>query len=163
MRYSSIDRIRDFEFHDSVLTLVSWDSNCLTVSAESLNVHKDAAPDNEGADMEISKAFITFSDIKIIEFEPSRAWMQDENGKMYTEDPLVVHSCEIARNMFENELKNSIRLTGITPDNGFYELGAIGLDPYFSVRFVFSSVEIGWDDYNGRAWYELHKQCKNQV
>ena len=163
MRYSSTNRLQDFEFHDAKLSLISWKDNRLVVCAKFLNVHKDAAPNNAGADMEISEARITFSGFQIKEFEPSRAWKTDENGKFYTDEQLIIHTGTIAHSMFENELKNSITVIGIVCENDIYELGAIGIDPYFSVRFRFSDVEIEWDDYHKKAWYELHKQYKKTI
>ncbi len=65
--------------------------------------------------------------------------------------------------MFENELRCSVTVIGITFDEGSYELSAIGIDPYFFVRFTFSEIEIEWDDYRSKAWYELHKQYKKQI
>ncbi len=174
MKYSSTDRLEDFEFHDSELSLVSWDKFLteipgnednyrLIVSAKHLNVHKDAAPNNVGADMEIKEARIIFDGFRINEFEPSRIWKRDENGNSYTDDPLVIHTGDKARSMFENELRNSISVLGITNNNGEYTLGAMGIDPYFAVRFTFSSVCIEWDDYSKKAWYELHKYYKKRL
>ena len=77
MHYSSNNRLQDFEFHDAELSLTSWEDNRLVVSAKYLNVHKDAAPNNADADMEISEARITFSGFQIKEFEPSRTWKTD--------------------------------------------------------------------------------------
>ena len=163
MHYSSNNRLQDFEFHDTELSLISWEDNRLVVSAKYLNVHKDAAPNNADADMEISEARITFRGFQIKEFEPSRTWKTDENGKSYTDDPLIIHTGAVARSMFENELKNSITVMGIVLENDIYELGALGIDPYFSVRFLFSDVEIEWDDYRKKAWYELHRQYKRTI
>ena len=163
MRYSSTNRLQDFEFHDAELSLISWENNRLIVSAKFLNIHKDAAPNNADTDMEISEARITFSGFQIKEFEPSRTWNTDENGKSYTDDPLIIHFGELARNMFETELKNSITVMDIVFENDIYELGALGIDPYFSVRFLFSDVEIEWDDYRKKAWYELHRQYKKTI
>lgn len=163
MQYCSTNRLQDFEFHDSELSFVSWKDNRLIVSAKYLNVHKDAAPNNSGTDMEISEARITFYGFELKEFEPSRTWKTDKNGKSYTDDPLIIHTGAVARSMFENELKNSITVMGIVLENDIYELGALGIDPYFSVRFLFSDVEIEWDDYRKKAWYELHRQYKRTI
>ena len=163
MHYSSNNRLQDFEFHDAELSLISWEDNRLVVSAKYLNVHKDAAPNKEDADMEISEARITFSGFQIKEFEPSRTWKTDENGKSYTDDPLIIHTGAVAHSMFQNELKNSITVMGIVLEDDIYELGALGIDPYFSVRFLFSDVEIEWDDYRKKAWYELHRQYKKTI
>ncbi|MBQ9071391.1 MAG: hypothetical protein IJY23_08630 [Clostridia bacterium] len=163
MKYSSTNRFEDFEFHDSMLSLVSWDNSRLVIAAKHLNVHKDAAPNNAGADMEISEARITFYEALVKEFEPGRAWKRDESGNSYTDDPLIIHNGKAAHDMFENELRNSITVIGFTSDNGLYELGAVGIDPYFSVRFTFSKFEVEWDDYREKAWYELHRQYKKTI
>ena len=86
MQYSSTNRLQDFEFHDSKLSFISWEDDRLIVSAKHLNVHKYAAPNHAGADMEISEARITFCGFQLREFEPGRAWKRDENGKSYTDD-----------------------------------------------------------------------------
>lgn len=163
MQYCSTNRLQDFEFHDSELSFVSWKDNRLIVSAKYLNVHKDAAPNNSGTDMEISEARITFYGFELKEFEPSRTWKTDENGQSYTDDPLIIHTNSTAHKMFEAELQNSITVMGIVCDDGVYELGACGIDPYFSVRFIFSDVDIEWNDYRKKAWYELHKQYKKVI
>lgn len=163
MKYCSIDRMNDFEFHDSLFTFVSWDNNKLVVSAKCLNVHKDAAPNNLNSDMEISLARITFEGICINEFEPGRRWQTDENGNYYTNDPLVIYKSQKAQTMFEDELRSGITVMGIVFENNEYELGACGNDPYFSIRFTFSSVRVEWDDYSKKAWYELHRQYNRTV
>ncbi len=160
MKYSSINRLEDFELHDAELSLISWQDDRLVVSAKHLNVHKNAAPNNDGADMEISEARITFSGFEIKEFEASRAWEKDQNGNLYTDDPLIIHTGSVARDMLEAELCNSITVMGITLTNGIYELCALGIEPCFYVRFCSSQIEIEWDDYLKKAWYELHKQYK---
>ncbi len=162
MKYSST-RFEDFEFHDSELSFVLWDSSRLIVTAKYLNVHKDAAPNNTGTDMEILEARITFYGIHVKEFEPGRIWKKDDNGNSYTDDPLVIYTENDAHAMLENELRNSITVMEITLNNGVYELGAVGMDPYFSARFTFSEIGVEWDDYRKKAWYELHKQYKKTI
>ena len=54
MRYTSIDRLQDFEFHDSEFRLIQWIDwplEKLVFSATSLNVHRDAEPNHSGVDM----------------------------------------------------------------------------------------------------------------
>ena len=60
MQYSSANRLQDFEFHDADFSLICWEDDRLTITANYLNIHKDAAPNNADADMEISEARITF-------------------------------------------------------------------------------------------------------
>jgi len=163
MKYSSTNRFDDFEFHDSKISLVSWENNRLIVSAKHLNVHKDAAPNNTSTDMEIAEACVTFCGFKIKEFKPSGKCQTNRNNSSYPGDPLIIHTDSVAHNMFESELRNSITVTEIVLSNGFYELNAIGIESYFSVRFTFSEIEIEWDDYSKKAWYELHKSYKKKL
>ena len=154
MRYSSTNRLQDFEFHDAELSLTSWEDNRLVVFAKYLNVHKDSAPNNTGTDMEISEARITFNGFQAKEFEPSRTWKRDENGNFYTNDPLIIHTGAVARSMFANELKNKIEVMEMSQDLGIYTISAVGIYP-FSVSFTFSDVKIEWDGYRQPAWYTV--------
>ena len=154
MQYSSVNRLGDFEFHDAELSLLSWENDRLTVSAKYLNVHKNAAPGNEGTDMEISEAIITFYGFDLKEFEPARTWKRDKHGNAYTNDPLVIHTGAVAKSMLKAELQHTVVVMGIAYVNGIYDLGALGIDPYFSARFTFSDVKIEWDSYRKKAWYE---------
>lgn len=167
MKYSSTDRLQDFEFHDSEFSFVSWnfpiENQCLRISAKHLNVHKDAAPNHSGTDMEIREALITFCDFEIREFEPERGWQRDENGNLYTDDPLVIYTGEEAHSMFLSELKETFRVIGINPKDNGYEMFASSAASVFSVRFSFSLVEIEWDDYSQKAWYELKKTLNTNI
>lgn len=163
MKYTSTDSINDFEFHDAEFSLIQWNGNDLIVSAKYLNIHKDTPQNSTDTDMEISEARITFSECRIKEFEPSRTWKTDINGEYYTDDPLVIHTGATARDMFENELRNTITVLGVAFDNGSYELSAVGIGPYFSVRFAFSGFRAEWNDYCGKAWYEARKHYEKQL
>ena len=154
MQYSSVNRLGDFEFHDAELSLLSWENDRLTVSAKYLNVHKNAAPGNEGTDMEISEAIITFYGFDLKEFEPARTWKRDKHGNVYTNDPLIIHTGAVAKSMLMAELQHTAVVMGMTYVDGIYDLGALGIDPYFSARFTFLNVIIEWDSYRKKAWYE---------
>jgi len=168
MKYTSYNRFCDFEFHDSVLTLVNWlkigNIEKVVVSAKHLNVHKDAAPNNSGVDMEISEAIISFHGFTISEFESGGGLIIDENGNRYTE-PVIIYKGDEAREMLEKELRNSVDVLSLSEiDNGEYELEAIGIiNHYFSVRFNSKSVDIEWSDYEKLAWYELNKQFNKSI
>jgi len=153
MQYYLVNRLEDFEFHDADLSLIFWDDNRLIVTAKYLNIHKDAAPNNPDTDMELSEARITFCGFRIKEYIPSRTLKEDENGNFYTDEPLVIHTDSVAKEMFENELRNKITVLEMDVDNDSYKLIADGIDPCFSVRFDFDSVRIEWKDYRGKAWY----------
>lgn len=161
MQYYLVNRLDAFEFHDAELSLILWDDNRLIVTATYLNIHKDAAPNNPDTDMELTEALITFHGFRIIEFEPSRALKKDENGNVYPAEPIVIHTNSVAKDMFENELRNKIIVLRMDINNGIYNLLADrihnllagGIDPCFSVRFDFDSARIEWNGYRGKAWY----------
>ncbi len=157
MQYSSVNRLGDFEFHDAELSLLSWEDDRLAVCAKYLNMHKDATPDHADADMEIAKAIITFCGFDLKEFEPSRVWKRDEHGNAYTDDPLFIHTGALAQSMLKIELQHTVTVMGIAYVDGTYDLGACGIDPYFSARFTFLDVRIEWDSYRQKAWYERRR------
>lgn len=166
MRYTSIDRLQDFEFHDSEFRLIQWIDwplEKLVFSATSLNVHRDAAPNHSGVDMEIKKAKISFHNVRILEFEIMRFSKEDENGNEYFDEPLTIVKGNEAKEMFRNELDNSITVLYLMKtENGEYELNGIG-KKFFFVRFKFESVEIEWNEYSNAAWYELNQQYIKEV
>lgn len=167
MKYTSVDRLCDFEFHDSEFKLVEWSKigniETLTLSVRLLNVHKDAAPNNSGVDMEIKDAIISFSHIRINEYELMRSGTIDEDGNEHYGEPQVIHKGSTARKLFDNEMKESITVLYLEKnDNGEYELGGIGAN-YFMIRFRFSTVKISWDDYSSAAWYELNRQHQRKI
>ncbi len=135
----------------------------MVVSAKHLNVHKDAAPNNSGVDMEISEAIISFHGFKISELESGGGLITDENGNSYTE-PVIIYKGDEAREMLEKELRNSVTVIAFAEnDNGEYELDVLGIEPYFAARFRFNSLEIEWEEYRKPAWYELHKQFNKSI
>ena len=166
MKYTSIDRLQDFEFHDSEFRLIEWIDGILeklVFSATSLNVHRDALPNHSGVDMEIKKAKISFHNVRILEFEIERFSKEDENGNEYFDEPLTIVKGNEAKALFQNELDNSITVLYLMKtENGEYELNGIG-NKFFFVRFIFESVEIEWDEYSNAAWYELKQQHIRKV
>ena len=92
MKYVSINRLSDFEFHDSKLVFVSFEDQCLVLKATHLNIHKGTEQNPHTSDMEIASARLTFEDFVIHSYEPGRAWKQDENGQVYTDEPKIVLS-----------------------------------------------------------------------
>jgi len=170
MKYTSLDRLQDFEFHDSELELIGWEKlgntmDCVTFKARLLNVHKNAAPNNSGVDMEIKEATIKFGNILIKEYESMRSITFDENGNKIFGEPQVIHKGDEARKLFDNDLKDKITVLYLGDNNnGEYELEGIG-DNYngFMVRFTFGTVKIEWCDYSGAAWYELNQHLQRKI
>ena len=169
MKYTSINRLQDFEFHDSKWELVKWikiaNTDCVTFKARLLNVHKNAAPNNSGVDMEIKEATIKFGDIVIKEYERMRSITFDENGNEILGEPQVIHKGDEARKMFEKDLEGEITVLYLgESNNGEYELEGIGYNyNCFMVRFSVSTVKIEWNDYSGAAWYELNRHLQKKI
>ncbi|MBR6726230.1 MAG: hypothetical protein IKL81_04505, partial [Clostridia bacterium] len=160
----SLDSLADFEFHDSEWSFVSWENGDLTVKIRALNIHKDAAQNGTGRDMELGEAVATFFGIKNITYELPRTRKKDENGNSYTDEPRVIYEGDEAMAKFIEELKNDHGVTVMffdKKDEG-YELGAIG-NEWLSPKFAFDSVRIEWDVYDGKAWYEGHKNQKKEL
>ena len=170
MKYTSLDRLQDFEFHDSEFELIGWEKlgntmDCVTIKARLLNVHKDAAPNNSGVDMEIKEATVRFDNIVIKEYERMRSITFDENGNEIFGEPQVIHKGDEARKLFDNDLKGKITVLYLGDNNnGEYELEGIG-DNYngFMVRFTSGTVKIEWNDYSGAAWYELNRHLQKKI
>ena len=154
MKYCLKDRIQDFEFHDSIFSLVSWESNCLVLSARHLNIHKDAVPTLPDTDLEIENARITFHGFSVRSFESGRVWERDGNGNSHTKEPLVIYIGDDARAKLEQELQQGLWVYHFEKEMDGYELGACGKDPYFTVCVGFDSVNVEWDSFCGNAWYE---------
>ncbi len=170
MKYTSLDRLQDFEFHDSEFELIGWEKlgntmDCVTFKARLLNVHKNAAPNNSGVDMEIKEATIKFGNIVIKEYERMRSITFDEKGNEILGEPQIVHKGDEARKMFDNDLKGKITLLYLGDNNnGEYELEGMGYNySGFMVRFTFSTVKIEWSDYSGAAWYELNQHLQRKI
>ncbi len=158
------DQLQNFEFHDSCFSYISWNDEVLKISVKHLNAKKDTLANDFDSDMEIEEAKITFCGFSVKEFEPLRAWHRNEDGDLYTDDPHIIYTDIEARNMFEDELRNSFAVTGIFNNgNEEYELSASSGGGGFTLRFRFSSVAVEWEKYLQKAWYELHKQYKKEL
>ena len=92
MTYRVEDRLDLFDFHDTELSLVSFDKNELVISTKHLNIHKDAKENPHECDMEIDFAKLVFTQFEVISFEPMRTYQIDDDGNWYTDEPF----CSIA-------------------------------------------------------------------
>ena len=69
MKYISVNRLSDFEFHDAEIVFDSFINNQLTVKVNYLNIHKNTEQNPFEIDMEIESASITFEGFDIISYE----------------------------------------------------------------------------------------------
>ena len=163
MRYLSIDRLTDFEFHDAFLSFISFSDSTLTASAEHLNIHKDAEQNPYPTDMEIAQARLTFYDFCINSFNLESTWKQDTEGKWFISEELCVFTGTQAQQKFLTELKSGITAYSFkTADDVSHCIDAASSnEPWFEIYFTFSSIAIEWDEYRKIAWYEENHRNKN--
>ena len=89
MKYISINRLCDFEFHDAEFTLLSVDKD-LSVKAEFLNIHKDAKQNPYKTDMEIEAAEIIFKKFSVQSYETGKATKQNQKGEPYQDEEQII-------------------------------------------------------------------------
>ena len=155
MKYLSANILQDFEFHDAYFKFVKFENNALTISVQYLNIHKNTEQNHYPTDMEIEVARITFQEFNTKSFEPGRAWKQDANGKLYTDEPQIIFEGYAAEDKLLNELRvGSTVFEFGTLENGNYYFDGAGDEPWFQAQFLFDSVAIEWDEYRKPAWYE---------
>lgn len=166
MKYSSLNRLQDFEFHDTALSFKYHKSGALCVTAEQLNIHKDAKENPYCHDMEIKNAFILFENFECLSFEILPVYIYDEHEKHNIEQPGIIYKGKQAEERLIAQLKNTIFLNGITI---YQKDGAIDLELETNGNLCFiafcsvSNVKIEWDEFSRKAWYELHEQYKYSI
>lgn len=155
MKYTSSNIFSDFEFHDAYFKLESITDNAITISVQYLNIHKNTEQNPFDTDMEIEIAHITFNNYRVKSFEPGRAWKQDENGELYTDEPHVIFAGETAKEKALNELQHGATIFEFgTLENGNHYFDGASDEPWFQVQFTFDAVNIEWDSFKKPAWYE---------
>lgn len=154
MKYTSVDRLSDFEFHDAEIELVSFTGTQLIVQAKYLNVHHGTEQNPFETDMEIERARMAFEGFDCISYEPGRAWQRDENGRLYADEPQVILLGDDARRRFFEQLKAGITVYDFYLEEGkTYVLDAMAIEPFFTVCMTFDQVVVTWDDFRKEAWY----------
>lgn len=147
MKYSSVNNLQDFEFHDAQMEFISYADSKLVVSVKYLNIHK-ATPQNDfETDMEINLAQITFEGLSVKLFQLSKDEKANISNRISTEKE--------TEQKYISELKHGINIFefGLF-DSGFYYIDACGAEPWFTVQFSFKNVTVEWEEYSNKAWYE---------
>lgn len=161
MRYRAENDLGLFEFHDAELSFLSFDKNELVLSAKHLNIHKNAARNPYDFDMEIDFARILFTQFEVASYRPMRAYQEDDDGKLYTDEPEIIYNGKEAEKHFLNELKNSITIYCIDirkqGNKNLIELSTCAQTCFFAV-FTFEEVVVEWNEYCKKAWYELNNE-----
>lgn len=154
MKYVSVDQLEQFEFHDSSWKLCGREGDDVTFLVEKLNIHKGTEQNDEDWDMELDTARMTFRGFRLIHFEPGRSWTTDANDRSVPAGERILYTGEegmarLASGKFE--------VFHFCREGDHWEFGGCGPEPYFTVELDFDSVEIAWDGYVKKAWYELHR------
>lgn len=158
MKFISINKLSDFEFHDAEFILEIFANNCLKVKVNHLNIHKDTEQNIHETDMEIANALITFEEFKLLSYEPGIAWKQGKNGEFYTAEPQIVLYEEAAYSRLLEQLDAKLTIFDLgIKEKSTYFIDAISKDPFFTICFTFKSVRIEWDEYKKEAWYISHE------
>ena len=155
MKYQSSNIFNDFEFHDALFMFESFCNKTLTITVKYLKIHKSTKQNQYPTDMEIELAKITFNEFCVKSYEPGRKWEEDENGKLYTNEPQVVYTGTTAEEKFFSELSSGTTVFefSLNGNDNFYLDGA-GNEPWFQAQFTFDSATVEWDNYKKIAWYE---------
>ncbi len=154
MKYHCVDRLLDFEFHDSWWKLIRWNEDELVVGAEFLNVHRNALPEPTEKDMELEQAQIIIRGVTVRSFEPGQAWVTDGDGTMRTEDPQVTYTGGAAQALLMSELRSGITIHSLFASGAGISIEAGGMQPFFTACLTCGQTEIAWDGFRKPAWYE---------
>ncbi len=155
MKYRSANILKDFEFHDALFELLSFENNILTISCKYLNIHKNTLQNQFDTDMEIVAAKITFKDFRLLSYCSEGKLKSDSNGGYYAEKSEEVFSDAVAYEKLLNELKAGVTVLDFgTLDNKNCFIDGIGATPWFSVQFLFDCAAVEWDEFKRPAWYE---------
>lgn len=151
MKYSSVNRLEDFYFHDSVMESGRITDSTLTASLRYLNIHT-GTPQNDGEfDMEIELAQITFEGVRELTAGNLPSQQISAEG-VVTNIESVILSGDEARELLIELLEYDLIIFSLDqPTPGLCVFDTCNGD---IIRFSFDRVTIEWDDYSGRAWYE---------
>lgn len=166
MKYSSLNRLSDFEFHDTKFKFESCSNNTLCIIATHLNIHKNAPENPFDCDMEIKIAKMSFQNIKVNSLEPFRTYKTDNEGNWYTDDPLIIFRDSEAEKHLISALEEGFPIYFLetsNADDGTTIKFSAAFPADFTAVCSFDNVLIEWDEYCKKAWYELYKQYKYEV
>ncbi len=156
MRYQSVNRLRDFVFHDAEWTLVSHNGKSLVGDVKYLNVHQDAEQNTADCDMEIESARITLTGCRVIACQSVCPEIVDAGGVRHPAEQPVVCEGEKAAESLLNEMKNGMTFYSFEEEeDGSWRLAGCGETPVFKAKIAFESALVEWDSFRRPAWYVL--------
>ncbi len=157
MKYHFVNRLQDFEFHDTYWEIIDCQPDRISFVISYLNVRKSALEEDSDKDMEISDAHMTFYGVSEVTYEPSRTWKKDDNGNSYSDEPQIIHTGETAQKFLISEMKNKPIIYNFDYTDSQCKIGGCGEDPYFTFCISFQRVEIVWESFKNIAWYERER------
>lgn len=163
MKYTSTNKITDFNFHDAYFELVSFENKELKISAKHLNIHKTATENPESRDMEIKEAIITLINFDSPFFKEGdkTTFKPDGQREVTIVDPVTGDD---ALKAFLQEIEDGLTVYYFGKDeNEKYAIEGCGISPFFTAELSFSQIIISWDEFLKPAWYELHRQFNYEV
>lgn len=166
MKFNCENELHQFEFHDAYVENVNYVGDSLVMHVTGVNIHKNTKSNPSDYDMEISQAVISFKNYNVESFEPSRTWKRDSDGQFYSDEQKRVFYSDIANILFSKECVEGFKIYSLEVNlqDGYHAIiEASGEDPYFTLAISFCSSSIQFDDFRGKAWYELHRQYEREV
>ena len=165
MRYTSIDELEHFEFHDAELQSLALEESDMVWVAKNVNVTTANSQNDHPTDMCIKNASLLFESAKIESIVFCEYTIHDANGVLIEHvKPLKASPdefnailresldsyCFIRDRYTKDELASDRRkyTTTFTIDGG------AGV---YDLTFSYDRVIVSWDELDGKAWYEDEK------
>lgn len=162
MKYTSINKVSDFEFHDAMFDYLCLKNGDLAVSAICLNIHSTAKQNPFNEDMEIKEAKITFKGFSPTSYTKIKNYVQCEDGAFRPSEYITLRDSEAFDSLMK-DITHGITVYYFekTKEKDYeYYIEACGNEPYFTATFKSDDVIIEWDEYLKKAWYEDPKWKK---
>jgi len=162
MKYISINKVDDFEFHDAVIDFFSFQNDDLEVSIKHLNIHSTAMQNPFDEDMEIKEARIAFKGFIPISYTKAKDLVKCEDGAWRPSEYITMRDSEAFDSLMK-EITHGVTVyyfeKSKEKDSEYY-IEALGDEPYFTATFKCKDVIVEWDEYLKKAWYEDPKWKK---
>lgn len=155
MKYTSVNAISDFEFHDVELELNYWVDTSLSLKAKHLSIHKNTPQNPYESDMEIAEALISFDGIDVHSYKVGGTQVYDDKHNLIQSTPDVIfHGNEAYEKLRDSLEDNGATVFDFgTRDGQEYYMDAHRNSLFYTIFFTFDKVTVEWEEYKGSAWY----------
>lgn len=142
----------DFSFHDSYAK-VKADGDDMVFTIERLNVHKGCVFNPFDCDMEADTAIMKISEARVLYFKiPECSMLYPDGTKI--DMPALSVTDDRAFESFMREAEKGITINDLIDEEHSIVMEASGTNSFFEIKITYGSVEIVWNNYSGKAWYE---------